>query len=142
MTRWLRKPCGTMSLWPIQSWAALEMGELRGLFASIRVSGGKTLITGIAPTVLDAKRPLLIVPANMIKSGQTEAALEDLRLHWYIPRELKIVSYSKLGTLKHADFLEGYAPDLIIADEAQKIRNIYEAACAIKVRRYLEEINP
>jgi len=136
MTEWLRKPAGTMQLREIQASALLELTLYRGLFAAARVGAGKTLIAGLAPTVFGAKRPLFVCPANMLR--ETKAHLAALRTHWRLPH-LPVISYHKLSSKKHARFLWDYAPDLLIFDEAHKLKRVRSAACARITARFLHE---
>lgn len=135
LTAILRQPTGTMRLREIQAVALLELYRAGGAFLHIRTGGGKTLITGLAPTVLGAKRPLLIMPAKLIAKTCEEFA--EYRKHFLIPHNIKIISYETLGREEHADFLERYQPDWIGADEAHKLKNVKTAACAIRVVRYM-----
>lgn len=137
MTKAFRTPYGTMRLRAVQAVALYEAYELGGLFANIRVGGGKTILSGLLPVVFEAKRPLLLVPANLIP--KTEREFEDLRRHWQIPKTIRIESYTKLGLLQYADLLWDYAPDAIIADEGQKLKHVRASACARRVARYLAE---
>src|SRR4030042_934287 len=50
---------------PVQAAALEELHDMRGLFGSIRVGGGKTLVSLLAPVVLGSVRPLLIIPAAL-----------------------------------------------------------------------------
>jgi hypothetical protein len=136
VTAWLRTAQGTMTLRPIQARALLEAALYQGLFCSARVGAGKTIISGLLPTVWRAKRPLLIVPANLVK--KTKRELKALRLHWQIPH-VRIESYSKLGHKAHARLLWDYAPDGLIFDEAHKLKRVRTAACARRVARFIHE---
>jgi hypothetical protein len=80
LTDWLKTPKGTMALRPIQAKALEELHDFGGLLAPIRVGGGKTLISMLAPVVLGAERPLLLVPAKLRDKTLREFA--ELRRHW------------------------------------------------------------
>jgi superfamily II DNA or RNA helicase len=54
LTQKLRTENGTMTLRPIQAQALSELEQCQGLFAPIRVGGGKTLISLLAPALLQA----------------------------------------------------------------------------------------
>lgn len=132
----LRTPGGTQTLRPIQTAALVELGSEGGLFAPIRVGGGKTLISLLAPVVSFAARPLLLVPASLIdKTRHDEAAY---RADWQLGPWIKIMSYEWLGRSQAAEALELWQPDLIIADEAHRLKNP-KAACTRRVRRYMNE---
>src|SRR5574341_1358713 len=138
LTNYLRTPGGTMQLRPVQAQALFEAHDYQGLFGPIRVSGGKTLISLLAPLVLEAERPMLIVPAALIEKTRAEA--RKLAQHWKLPVFLHIVSYQALGRVSGADTLENAKPDLIVCDEAHKLKN-RRAAVTKRVARYMHE-NP
>jgi hypothetical protein len=136
LTNHLRTPGGTMRLRPVQAQALYEAHDYGGLFGPIRVSGGKTLISLLAPLVFEAQRPMLIVPAALIEKTRTEA--RKLAQHWKLPTFLHIVSYQALGRVSGAETLEKAAPDLIICDEAHKLKN-KRAAVTKRVARYMHD---
>jgi len=128
----LATPKGSMRLRPIQAQALFDLGTVGGLFAPLRVGSGKTLISFLAPTVVFSTRPLLLVPAKLLTKTQKEK--EELSQHWDIGF-LRIMSYEWLGRVQAADALERYQPDLIIADECHKLRNL-NAAVTRRVGRW------
>jgi hypothetical protein len=128
-----------MRLRPVQAVAIAEACEHGGLFGHIRVGAGKTLISALIPKVLDAQRPLLLVPASLVP--KTLRDFDLLRLHWQIPHTIRVSSYSRLGLAQHAEMLNAYRPDLIIADEGHKLKRVRESAVARRVARYMHE-NP
>ena len=135
LTELLRTPSGAVSLRPVQAIALAEIGMRGGLFGIMRVGSGKTLTSLLAPGVAQAKRPMLLIPAKLI--GKTERDCRALREHWDIPEPI-IISYEKLGRAQAAEALDEYAPDLIGADEAHKLKNV-KAAVTRRVRRYMRE---
>ncbi len=82
-TRELKTPAGTMTLKPVQAAALHELVTQRGLFAPIRVGGGKTLVSMLAPLVVGAQRPLLLIPANL--RTKTLRDFDTLAHHWRRP---------------------------------------------------------
>jgi len=134
LTDWLKTPAGTMTLRPVQAYALTEMHDFSGLLAPIRVGGGKTLISLLASEVLDAKRPLLLIPAKLKRKTYNE--IQTLKQHWRF-KVPEIVSYEWLGRVQAAEYLDKKQPDLIIADEAHKCRN-KSAAITRRVGRYME----
>jgi len=135
LTAALRHPNGTMLLRPVQALALLDIGVTGGLLGPIRVGGGKTLISLLAPHVLQSKRPLLLLPAALLKKTHDE--MRELMKHWLIPRHIKMMSYQALGRAGAAEELERYRPDLIVMDEGHRVKNP-KAACTRRVTRYME----
>ena len=135
LTAHLRASSGTMSLRPIQARALATLFDNRGLLAAIPVGGGKTLISAVAPTLIEASRPLLLVPARLRE--KTRRDFEVLAQHW-IMREIRIESYEKIGRVSGAEILEEYRPDLIVCDEVQALKNP-RAAVTRRIWRYVVE---
>lgn len=135
MTSALRTAKGGMSLRPLQALSLLEIGECRGGFLPLDVGEGKTLISLLVAYVLNARRPLLLLPANLIQKTLRE--MHSLSVHWLIPTHIRLLSYQMLGLVQSARDLEVYAPDLIVCDEVQKLKN-RDAAVTRRVERYLD----
>lgn len=135
LTELLRTPGGTMSLRPLQALALHDIGVCGGGFLPLDVGEGKTLTSALTPYVLGAKRPLLLLPANLIQ--KTAREFRELSRHWLVPSSIRLMSYQMLGLVQSARDLEIYEPDLIIADESQKLKN-RDAAVTRRVERYLE----
>ena len=136
LTAVLKTPGGTWTLKPIQAQALIELAETGGLFGPIPVGYGKTLISLLAPYVLDSVRPILILPAALVEKTRYEK--EKLREHWRIPGNIRIISYEELGRVKAERLLQGQTPDLIVCDESHKIKSP-KAAVTRRVVRYMKE---
>lgn len=136
LTAVLRTPNGRMTLRPRQAVALYEAAAF-GAFVSERVGGGKTLISLLLPYVLDARRPLLLIPAKLI--GKTQREQAHLMQHWRIPNFIRIVSYELLGRPQSEELLEQYKPDLFVCDEAHRLKNFKGAAVTKRVMRYLHK---
>lgn len=119
----------------IQAVTCLEASERGGVLANIRTGGGKTLVSGILPYILNAKRPLLLVPANL--RSKTRKDFIELRKHWKIASNINVQSYERLGRKEQENFLPEYGADLIICDEAQALKALHDSARARRMARYL-----
>lgn len=135
LTNHLKTPNGTQRLRPHQAQALQELYDY-GCVGEIPVGEGKTLVTFLAGTLLGAKRPLLLLKASLIE--KTEREFKELRKHWRCPNPPKILSYEKLSREKQSDFLDRHQPDLILADEAQKLRNL-KSGRVRRLKRYMKE---
>ncbi len=125
---------GTMRLRPIQAHALHDFGTRRGGFFPIGVGEGKTLITLLAPAMVDAKNPMLLLPAGLI--DKTIRDREKLTPHWDMPKNLRLFSYEMLGLVQSACELDTYGPDVVLADEVQGFKN----ADASRTRRMLRRM--
>lgn len=129
--------CGApVRLRPLQAIALHDIAVHGGAFLALGVGEGKTLITLLAPYVLGAQIPLLLLPANLIK--KTERDIELLSRHWLIPTNIFISSYELLGRVQAADTLAIRKPDLIIGDEAHKLKNL-KAAVTRRLARHVSK---
>lgn len=108
------------SLLPVQAKALFEIDQVGGLIAPIPVGGGKTLITLLAPLVANAKKPLLLAPASLIKKTLRE--IKIYKKDWKVPN-IETCSYEKLSRASAAEFLLSGGFDLVILDEAHKVKN-------------------
>jgi len=146
LTTYLKKPEGTMELWPVQAKALEELHDLGFLFGKLPIGEGKTLVSFLAPRVLDTDgrptRALLIVPAKLRE--KTYAEFSVLREHWqesaWVLRE-PVVSYEKISREGGTELLEELAPDLLILDEAHRVKNL-SAACTRRINAYIEAHRP
>lgn len=139
MTDHLRTRVGEMSLRPVQAACLQNLHDFGGLVAAVRVGGGKTLISFLAGSILDVKNVVVIVPAALKK--KTIKDFHALAEHWIsTPDRILVESYEMLGRESGADILVRTRPDLIIADEAHRLKN-KNAAVTKRVMRFLKE-NP
>lgn len=136
LTARYKTPQGTMVLHPVQTAMMYSLQQWGGAFGAIGVGGGKTLISFLAPTVLQAKRAVLLVPAKLV--GKTEHDFKELAKHWPVPKHLEIISYSRISHKKHHKLLWDIEPELILADEAHALAND-RAACTRRVRDFLDD---
>lgn len=139
LTQWLRVPGGTQTLRLHQAWALAEIYENHGLLGSMTVGAGKTIISHLAPVVLQesahgCERPLLLVKAALRDKAENDRVA--LMQHWRHHPNLRILSYEMLSTVGYSKFLFEYCPDVIVSDESQAIRNVQRGR-AKRVRDYL-----
>jgi hypothetical protein len=59
----------------------------------------------------------------------------ELSKDWRIPLNIRLVSIESLGRVNAANLLEAYRPDVIIVDEAHKLKN-KKAAVTRRYNRY------
>ena len=136
MSRIMRKPGSQESLrWP-QALALYEMAQAGGFFGPLGVGVGKTLTALLSFFVLRSQRPLCILPAKLVERTKRQMVL--LHRHWPIPEFIRFVSYEYLGRQQSAQVLEAYRPDVIVADEAHKLKSS-RAACTRRVTKYMAE---
>lgn len=134
MTAILKRDTGSMTLRHVQATTLYELAVVGGVLGIIRVGGGKTLISFLAPVVSESKRPMMLIPAKL--RHKTKKEWSELNYHWVLPNYVRTVSYEELGREAAADLLEKYQPDLIIGDEIHKLKNP-KAARTRRVKRYM-----
>lgn len=134
LTSAFKREGGTEVLRAVQAVALAEIHDFGGALLPVRVGGGKTLISFLAPLVCGAARPLLLVPASMRAS--TNRKWLAAQAHWRLPR-MRIESYEILSRANRATYLEDYAPDMIFADEGHKLADTGTATVR-RVKAYLE----
>jgi hypothetical protein len=119
LTEALKTPSGTMRLRGLQALSLVEIAEQRGGLLPLGVGDGKTLASFMSAYVLDAKNPILVLPASLIPKTEDEVFNRPSAYakHWLVPTNVRMVSYEILGRAEHADVLEIHGPDLIIFDE-------------------------
>lgn len=134
------QPTSQMKLWPIQSAALLEAERCGGLFAALPVGSGKTLLAALLPDALQSRCAVILVPAQLKKKTLAET-WPELQRHWRLPSAVEgrthLVSYTQLERAP-GDVLDRLQPDLVIADEAELLKN-KEAARTSRFLRYFKE---
>jgi hypothetical protein len=145
LTALLKTPGGEQTLFDVQARALYDLGmsgetehgKRPRLFAPIKVAGGKSLISLLAPRmVTGVKRPRLMLPASMVTP-----TLEKMRVlgkHWRVAKHMKIWSYQKIGRKEGMGVMEFEQPDMLILDEAHFAKNP-RAAVTRKLARYFKE---
>lgn len=141
LTTWLRASSGPTpkgvpeTLRATQAWALWEAAEVGGIIGNLGVGTGKTLISYVMPVVLDAQRPILLVPGNLKK--KTEIDFHGYAGHWRGHPNLRVITYQQLSRVSAEKLLEQIVPDLIIADEVHFLKNT-TAGCTRRVKRWME----
>lgn len=155
------KPCILM-LRPVQAWALLELRTERGMFGSIGMGWGKSILDILAALALDGcELALALVPPSLL--GQLVKDYQHLSQHFRVPSIrvhgakpwscqvppepgpdgrprhaplLHVLPYSRLSSADASTFIEALAPDLIVADEMQNIGD-RNSARTRRVMRYM-----
>lgn len=113
--------CGTpLDLRPIQVAMLAYVSEFNGGFFPARTGAGKMLVSLLVPTMAEAKRPLLLVPASRVEPTYTAIAAYKKHWHLVIPY---VLAYEQLSQAKHAETIQKLAPDCCTADEAQCLKD-------------------
>jgi hypothetical protein len=133
-------PGGAGRLREHQALALRELYQVGGLIAPLKVGAGKTLITLLAPTILGAERAVLVVPASLREKTRRDFA--QYRLDGWDVRMPDIISFAKLGQPNAEDELRKHAPELILFDEAHKLKNLKSASSVRRVARAIKELRP
>lgn len=113
--------CQMRALKPPQVAALRDCFRLPGAFLPLRPGAGKTAVSLFSFTLLKSKRPLLVVPADLL--ADTRKRLTEIARHWRVLPYIEIVSYQWLSHKKQHAFLDEYHPDVIFCDEADYLAN-------------------
>lgn len=128
---------GTWQLNDYQNKFIYDLKHNNGPFADIPVGGGKSLASLIAGTVLKAKRPLLLVPAPL-REQTNKYVIPEQEKQFNITSNVKVMSYTELSLAKNQDFMNTFKPDLIVCDEAHKLKDV-KTARVKRFKRYLQK---
>lgn len=134
LTERLKMPGGTMVLRPTQAQALTEFAQCRGLFGAIVVGGGKTLLSLLAPQMIGAQRPVLLLPAVLVEKTKNEQRI--LLRHWNLVTNITMLSYEAVS--RDPKLLMSFRPDCIGADEVHKLKNP-KAGVTRRVKAYFDE---
>jgi hypothetical protein len=126
-----------IKLWPAQSAALWEIYQYHGALLPIGVGQGKALISLLAPVAMDAKRPLLIVPASL-REQTIKYVIPKWDPYFKMHPRLKVIGYSELSLEENANLLYALKPDLIILDECHYVARP-ESGRTRRLTRYFKE---
>lgn len=147
LTRYCKTPNGTRVLRPGQAIALKELHDYNACLCASEIGSGKTDVGFLAPVIMKAQRPLFLAPAKLlgkyndrhecVQLGKTEREFRHLAQQWRGHDNWQFLSYEKLSRTKQTDFLDRYQPDLIVVEEAHKLKN-WSSGRTKRVRRYME----
>lgn len=125
----------------IQALSLWEIFQGRGAYLGIPVGGGKTLISWLAAYILDAQRPVLILPESLF--NKTEREFRKYAQTWQAPRHPIVkVGVKALTREENVDLLSrmfgGLGPDFVFIDECDLARN-QEGSAAKRIDRFKVE---
>lgn len=121
VTELLKKPRCDYDLYPEQAQTLYELWSLGRTLAVIKVGGGKSLITFLAPYVVRSFRPLLLLPGNLIEKTRRHMQVDSY--NWEVCRFIRLESYEKIANPRNEYLLYDYQPDLFMADEISKAKD-------------------
>lgn len=127
----LATPRGSMRLLPWQVAALVYTFQYGGLFTAAGVGAGKTLVSLLIPVIMGSLRPLLMLPAAAREKTYEE--IPFYRRHFKLHTRLQIMSYEELSRINGVDALNALRPDIIICDEAHRLK----ALDAARTRRFM-----
>lgn len=160
------QPC-ILRLRFVQAWTLYEAPQAGGILGQIGVGHGKTLLDFVVALAMANLHPpkgqifvaVLLVPASLMKQAVGDYQL--LEQHWHMPRAqfhgrgetdrqfagtrpgvmLHVLSFDRLSRPENTAWLLDTKPDLIIADECDKLSDI-DTARTSRFMRYLDEHRP
>jgi len=138
------------ALKPVQAWALYEASKGEGLAGAIGVGSGKTGLGILMPLVMSSKVAVILLPPGQVaqlvrdhaqwsQHFNTPSLIYDNQTKGQLKPgspTLYVLPYSQLSTAKSTALLETLKPDLILADEAHKLR-YKDTATTARVLRYL-----
>ena len=141
----LTRPGSGMRLWDVQCAALLAALDAQtrvhperrapGLYGAVTVGQGKTLIAALLGTVWRVARVVVLTKASL--APQTQELIDEYRADFFVPDDVRVLSYTTLSNRDNKDVLEALAPDAVVADEAHALRNP-SSARGKRIRRYID----
>ena len=124
---------------PIQSLALSAIRDAEGGFFPIAVGGGKSVIAGLAGTILGKKLAIILAPARTVP--QLRATLADWGQHFRMPH-YRVESYAQLSRPRPTNLLQDLLGDVkpedavIICDEMHRLRYLSSARTKRLIRLF------
>ena len=135
LTPSLRTPRGEMKLKPWQALALAEIAEEGGAYLGYPVGTGKTLIYELAPRMLEAERPVLVIPASARAKTYHDRSLYGQHFRLMSPPP-HLVSIKELTLEKNQFLLDQLKPDLLMIDECDILANP-EMSATVRIDDYV-----
>lgn len=126
---------GTMRLRPVQNRALVTARDAGGLIGIIGCGHGKTLISLLLGRALDVERVALLLPASLIDKTRVEAGEYREHFNFTMPA---LISYERLSRESGVTALRDFNPQLIVCDEAHKLKSMTSTRTR-RLGRYLYE---
>lgn len=137
LTDALKTERGAMRLRPIQNRALVTARDAGGLLGIIGCGHGKTLISLLLGRAIGVKRVALLLPAALINKTRFEAGEYREHFDFTMPA---LISYERLSRESGMTALRDFNPDLIVCDEAHKLKALSSTRTR-RLGRYLYD-NP
>lgn len=121
----------------LQGYAIHEFIRRKGGYFQLPVGTGKTLLTFLLPYIMDARRPVLVVPSNLVEKTRIE--FSRLSRHWIQPEfPHHILGLKKLTDDSAVDLCARINSDLYLLDEVDRLSN-QESSMSKRLARDIDE---
>lgn len=139
LTDELRRPGSTMELLPAQNDALWNAREARGLLGFMLPGAGKSGTALLIPTVTNVRSAVILTRSQL----RTQMLARDVPL-WANNFDVRLdrirfVTYEELSDADTADELDKEPPELLILDEAHRIKDLEGSARGRRLLRFRRE---
>ena len=121
----------------VQVVSLLEIMENARGFLPVAAGAGKTYIFHLAPLVMQAARPVMLVTPDL-KKKTFGKDIPRLREHWQVHPNLTVISYYDLQIAANRWILYKLMPDMLLLDEVQNLAR-RESARTKRMIEYMDE---